>query len=308
MHARLRRDGQVLKDRPVAHQVLVVQHHFEKNDQRATTTAEYMELTAAERADLHQNSTNRAASGSSSYQPSRQPSIRTTEMHGVQPDRRKESDTQKDYSAQTFSAALALVALVLIIVLQLIALAHAQSGLEASNLQVRWCSPFFQPQAHAVLADCHISPVVPSQSQGIGCIELPATQQETWLLMTTIMLWLTLLCQLADFCFLFFNDKKSKGCHETVKLQRPWLTMFFGMIILIVMAMKGTEYANHLPDGISERVLVFRYDPSLVSHSVCEAHLKSSGIRGGIMGYCDGLFSSWTDWYLGKNTRMGMHT
>jgi hypothetical protein len=217
-----------------------------------------------------------------------------------------DEDPTKDFSGRSIAAALALLLLVAILILQLIALAHAQSGLKVPDLQVRWCSPFFQPQAHAVLDNCNISPVVASQSQGIGCIKLPATQQKTWLLITTIILWLTLFCQLADFCFLFFNDKKSKGCHEAVKLQRPWLTMFFGMLILVILATKGTEYANHLPDGISERVLVFRYDPSLVTHSVCEAHLKSPGLRGGIIGYCDGLFSSWNDWYLGKNTRMGL--
>lgn len=85
-----------------------------------------------------------------------------------------------------------------------------------------------------MLHDCHISLVIAPQSQGMGCIELPATQQKTLLLMTTTVLWLALFCQLADFCLLFFNDKKSKGCQKTVKVQRPWLTMFFDMVILIV--------------------------------------------------------------------------
>ncbi|TLD18828.1 Formate dehydrogenase [Venturia nashicola] len=304
-HARLRQDSEATKDNRPAHEKVVVQHHLEKGDQTGTTTAEYVGVAATEHLHLYSIDFNLGTSGLSSCRSSCQPSIRTHGVRdGVQLDRLEERDTLKHCGLQTLAAALAIIALVTIIIGQLIALAHAQSGLKASALQVRWCSPFFQPQAHAVLDTCHLSPVVPSQSQGIGCIELPAIQQKTWLLMTTIMLWLTLFCQFADFCFLFFNDKKSKGCHETVKLQRPWLTMFFGMIILIVLAMKGTEYANHLPDGIGERILVFRYDPSLVSHSVCEAHLKSPGLRGGIMGYCDGLFSSWGNWYLGKNTRM----
>jgi hypothetical protein len=248
-----------------------------------------------------------APSHVSSSHPSRRPSFHSDENSPEpQVSESREEEPVKDYSGQTITASLALILLLAILILQLIGLAHAQSGLKVPDLQVRWCSPFFQPQALAVLDDCHISPVVASQSQGIGCIKLPATQQKTWLLMTNIILWLTLFCQFIDFCFLFFYDKKSKGCHETVKLQRPWLTMFSGMIILIILAMKGTEYANHLPDGISERVLVFRYDPSLAAHSVCEAHLKSPGLRGGIIGYCDGLFSSWGSWYLGRNTRMGL--
>jgi hypothetical protein len=77
------------------------------------------------------------------------------------------------------------------------------------------------------------------------------------------------------------------------------------MIILILLTTFGAQYANHLPDSISERVVVFRHDPSVNSHSVCEAHLKSPGLRGAIIGYCDGLFSSWGGFYLGKNTKMG---
>jgi hypothetical protein len=294
---------------PAGNTVCLCQQQSEKDRMTETTIVEYLEVPGA--TERHTQSFSDgitlALSHGTSTQPSRQPNLHSDgDDPEAQVNERHDKNPAKDYSGQTIAAALALLLLLAILLLQLIALFHAQSGLKVSDLQVRWCSPFFQPQAHAVLDDCHISPVVASQSQGIGCIKLPATQQKTWLLTTTIILWLTLFCQFADFCFLYSKKKKSKGCHETVKLQRPWLTMFFGMIILIVLAMKGTEYANHLPDGISERVLVFRYDPSLFAHFVCEAHLKSPGLRGGIIGYCDGLFSSWNGWYLGKSTRIGL--
>jgi energy-coupling factor transporter transmembrane protein EcfT len=213
-------------------------------------------------------------------------------------------ELDKAVKSETLAATVALLILLATLVLQIIGLAHARTGLAVKGLKAVWCSPFFQPQALVILSGCDVLPVVTSSSQGIACVELDADQQRTWLFMTTFILSLSLVFQLVDSCLLALNDGEQRGCHKAVKLRRPWLTTFGGMIILIILLMKGVEYADRLPNGISEGVIVFRYDPSLNAHSVCKAHLKTPGLRGAIIGYSDGLFSSWGETYLGKNATM----
>jgi len=68
----------------------------------------------------------------------------------------------------------------------------------------------------------------------------------------------------------------------------------------------ASNNANHLADGVSERVLVFRYDEGLKAHSVCENFLKSPGLRGAIIGYSDRVVASWKSLYVGKEFRAGL--
>jgi hypothetical protein len=84
--------------------------------------------------------------------------------------------------------------------------------------------------------------------------------------------------------------------------RRPWLTTIAGLIIYIVLASSGIDYANHLPDGITERVLVFRLEKSLTAYIVCETRLVTPGLRGAWIGYGDGVFRSLRGSYFGKST------
>jgi hypothetical protein len=91
---------------------------------------------------------------------------------------------------------------------------------------------------------------------------------------TIIILSLSLIFQAIDLCVLSLSDSKDRIWSKKVKLQRPWLTTFAGMIILIVLA----------KDGITARVLVMRIDESLGVFPVCEGRLVSPGLRGAIIG------------------------
>ncbi|KAF2421114.1 hypothetical protein EJ08DRAFT_702190 [Tothia fuscella] len=203
----------------------------------------------------------------------------------------------------TTIASLALLMFLFILVIQIFGLAKAVQGTWVSNLNATWCSPDFQPGALAVIdGNCNVRHLNESSSSGIGCVWLPAFQQKAWLTNTIVILSISLVLQLVDLCVLSLSDGRDKIWHSKVKLQRPWLTTFAGMIILVVLANGGVNYANSLPDGITARVLVLRRDESLDVFPVCEGRLVSPGLRGAIIGYFDGLLNSWSTWYYGKNS------
>lgn len=207
-------------------------------------------------------------------------------------------------TSEIVAATTALLVLLAIFLFQLLALGYAHAGRKKEILKATRCSPFFQPQALAIISGCNILKVLQSSSQGIACIHLDAAQQQTFLLITIVAISFSLAAQFIDSCLLARYDGEARGCHNVVRLQRPWLTTFGGMAILIILLMKGLEYANNLPDGIDEGVLVLRLDLSLNTYSVFKAHLRSPGLRGAIIGYSDGLFSNWDQYYLGKNTTL----
>lgn len=82
-----------------------------------------------------------------------------------------------------------------------------------------------------------------------------------------------------------------------VKMRRPWTTIFGGMAVLGVTLLYGIRYSNELPPGITERVIVVTNVHNTTS--LYAGKLVTAGLRGSIIGWNDGLFSSWGGRYFG---------
>jgi len=193
-------------------------------------------------------------------------------------------------------ACLALILLIMVVIIQIIAVVAATRGKRIPNLETTWCSPMFAPMVLSVLdGSCIFHEVISRQIWGMGCIKLPAYQANTWLIGTTVFVSLSLGFQLIDLCVLTLVHK---GWRE-VKMKRPWLTTFGGMLILIIIAVYGTLYASRIPVGITDLVWVFHWESVGKFSTVCTTELNSAGLRGAFISWFDGLFNSWGSKYYG---------
>lgn len=188
--------------------------------------------------------------------------------------------------------------LLILVTLQLYGLVAAVRGRKETTLNVRWCSPSFRDFALAVTTgNCEKYEIAESSSNGIGCIYLPAEQQRGWLTGTVVGLAAALVMELIDMLLL----RCSKGRRfRGVKMQRPWLTMFGGVLVLVLLVSFGVFYSNQLPPGVTDVVCVYRKEPGADVGRVCQVNLKSPGLRGMIIGWSDGVFASWGDAYHGN--------
>lgn len=221
----------------------------------------------------------------------------------AQPTRPEPQTSEPVYNEDALRhAVVALCSLILglmLVALQIWGLVAAIRGRQFKGLKVKWCSPTFRDFALAVTTgNCKKYAVIDSSSNGIGCIELPAHQQEKWLLGTTIALVVSLACEITDFILLkgTFPDKeqkKKRKCREVVRVQRPWTTMFIGLIILMFLVKAGWDNANKLPDGVTDVVWIYRKEPTAKLGRVCQGRLTAPGLRGTNIGWFDALFESW---------------
>ncbi|KAH7077246.1 hypothetical protein FB567DRAFT_146200 [Paraphoma chrysanthemicola] len=196
-------------------------------------------------------------------------------------------------------ALVAFIFLILLLVLQLYGLYAAVIGRRQKDLRVNWCSPAFRDFAIAVTTgDCKKYQIINSSSNGIGCISLPGDQQRDWLLGTIIALSTALVCQVLDTALMLLTDSGTKW--RAVKVQRPWLTMFGGVIMLVVLVVFGVFNAKDLPKGVTETVWIYRKEASRELGRVCRGKLNPPGLRGNMIGYMDGLFESWGRVYHGQ--------
>ncbi|ORY10195.1 hypothetical protein BCR34DRAFT_355411 [Clohesyomyces aquaticus] len=196
-------------------------------------------------------------------------------------------------------AFVAFILLLILLVLQIRALVAAVQGRNhAQRLTVKWCSPAFRDFALGITTgDCNLYGIVNSSSNGIGCIALPAVLQDQWLTGTIICLSGALVCQVVDMILLrCAHGRKCRG----VRMQRPWLTMFGGVIMLILLITLGVFNANRLPEGVTSKVWIYRKEPMALAGRVCQTHLTSPGLRGMIIGWTDGLFEAWGSVYEGS--------
>ncbi|KAF2478381.1 uncharacterized protein BDR25DRAFT_365611 [Lindgomyces ingoldianus] len=199
-------------------------------------------------------------------------------------------------------AIIAFVLLLTLLFLQIWALAAAVQGRNhKKSLRVKWCSPAFQDFTLAITTgNCNVYGILESSSNGISCIELPAVLQDEWLTGTIICLSGAIVCQAIDMALLrCAHGRRCRG----VRMQRPWLTMFGGVILLVLLITLGVFNANRLPEGVTSLVWVYRKEPMAVVGSVCQTRLKSPGLRGMIIGWTDGLFESWSSAYEGSVVR-----
>lgn len=198
---------------------------------------------------------------------------------------------------RTFWVAVASLALfIAVFVLQLLGLQAAAWENRGHPPSVSWCSPIFQPFAVAVLdGDCHVYSVEQTFDKGIGCVHIPGVQQMSWIKGTVIVTSITLVLEAVDLLILILVNSKTKWAE--VKMRRPWCTIFGGMAVLGVTLLYGIRYSYELPPGITERVVVVMEVHGEVT--MYAGTLATAGVRGAIIGWNDGLFSSWGTTYFG---------
>lgn len=208
-----------------------------------------------------------------------------------------ESSSPSPWPAR-IAASLSAILFIIIVVLQLLGLraVFGKGGLREAP-QATWCSPLFQPFGIAVLdGDCDVYPVNRRLTEGIGCIKLPGLWQREWFWISAIGTILCLFAQLVDLVLMALVNGKSK-VGGAVKLKRPWSTMILGLAAICITLFFGVEYSNMLPPGITRRVLIV----ADVGHPMgFEGTLVTAGLRGALIGWSDGLFTSWGKAYFGS--------
>ncbi len=196
-----------------------------------------------------------------------------------------------------YTAVASALLFIVVIVLQILGLVAAVRARKAGKSPlVSWCSPTFQPFGVAIVdGDCHVYQINQSLSRGIGCIQIPGIWQRQWLTATIIGTAMSLAFEIVDLFILYKVDSTDKW--RTVKMKRPWTTMICGVVMLAITLFYGLQYASMLPPGITERVTVA---VDVNGTKAFNAHLTSSGLRGAIIGWNDGLFESWKATYTGS--------
>jgi len=91
------------------------------------------------------------------------------------------------------------------------------------------------------------------------------------------------------------------SCALTLFMTQANMTtqMFFGIIILILVATFGVFNSSNLPIGMTKDVWVYRNDPGSADVSVCRGSLHAAGLRGSILGWTDGFLQNWDTAYFG---------
>lgn len=198
-----------------------------------------------------------------------------------------------------YTALVAALLFIAVLVLQVLGLAKAAQAAKASSgpPMVSWCSPFFQPFGIAAIdGSCNIYQISQSAHKGIGCITLPGLWQQHWLKGTIAGICIELFTELVDLLILSFAHGKMK-IFQAVKLKRPWATIFAGVIVLIVTLIYGLNYSLYLPPGVTAKMTVLMDVQGPASYT---GTMTSAGLRGTVIGWHDGVFESWRDVYLGS--------
>lgn len=208
----------------------------------------------------------------------------------------QEHDLPSPWPAR-IAATISAMLFIAIVVLQILGI---QAAFKKGNLKTvpvtTWCSPGFQPFGVAMMdGDCNRHEIIRRNAEGIGCVDLPGLWQREWLYISGIGTLICLICEGTDMVFLALVNGKSK--FRLVKLKRPWSTMILGLVALGITLFYGVQYANSLPYGITHRVLIVVDAGNLMGF---DGELVSAGLRGSLIGWSDGLFSSWGKAYFGS--------
>ena len=183
-----------------------------------------------------------------------------------------------------------------IMILQFLGLHHAIHAATQNSPSVSWCSPIFQPFGVAVLdGDCNVWPILQTFFKGVGCILIPGHQQMAWLKATVIGTGLSIALEFVDILVLATVHSGTRW--RGIKMRRPWFTMFSGVGVLSLVLVFGIEYGTILAPGISEKVWIVM-DAGAVT--IYEAELGTSGLRGAMIGWNDGVFEAWGSTYFGS--------
>ncbi|KAL9117883.1 MAG: hypothetical protein Q9187_005573, partial [Circinaria calcarea] len=209
-------------------------------------------------------------------------------------------DSRPLWKDRTFRvAALALVFLLVVVSLQVLGLQATVKLARANNTPlVPWCSPLLQPFGVALIdGDCHKYGAKRHEHRvGVGCVLIPGKHQRAWIMLTLVVSSMALVVETVDLVILMLVNSKSKW--NGVKMKRPWCTMFGGLVVLGIILGFGIMYAQDLPPGISARVTVVM---DLGNKTfVYTGGVTPAGLRGAMIGWNDGLFSSWGELYYGN--------
>lgn len=215
---------------------------------------------------------------------------------------RQKAKLEKDRLPDALGCIAAFILMIALFILQVYGISAGVKGMskaQHSNLTVKWCSPSFRDFALAIsTGNCEIYEVAESSSNGIGCINLPARQQSDWLVSTVAVLAASLVIQLVDVALMICA--RGRQCRGVVDMQRPWFTMFTGVLTLVILFAFGVFHAARLPPGVTDVVWIYRKEPLSAVGRVCHVTLKAPGLRGMIIGWSDGLFDGWGSVYHGN--------
>ena len=189
-----------------------------------------------------------------------------------------------------------------VVALQITAIYFASRGLQVQNFKVSWCSPaFYLPgSSNPVVEDvnCNQMQIHINYTQGVGCIDLPGTRQQQWLIGTMAIVIASLIFQTIDFILLVLVNVDHKT-FSGVKLKRPWFSIFIGLALMLTVAGMSGIHSMSLPQEINKTVFVPTNDNSPL---FCKITLVPEGLRGSILGWTDGVFGSWGTIYFGSST------
>ena len=233
------------------------------------------------------------------YAPDRrnlQPSVHTNSSHTSQHKSQELPEELLVFKDKAFyTAIIAFLMFITVIILQILGIAKARAALKGGIPDVQWCSPIFQPFGIAVLdGNCNVFPVEQTFNKGLGCIKIPGAQQMQWLRATSIGTGLSIGLEFIDVIILALVHGSAR--HRGVKMRRPWCTMIAGLVALGLFLVFGVVYSSTLPAGISQKVwlIIDTGEPSIWS-----ASLSTTGLRGALIGWNDGVFSGWRRTYFG---------
>jgi len=178
-----------------------------------------------------------------------------------------------------------------ILTLQIVGLVYAVQGLhQSTTFEMSWCSPAFVLGGTAFDLLCGNYTVMPADN-GTGCITLPGSQSQ-WLLATVLVIILQLAVEVVDALVLAFVNSKTKW--RQIKMKRPWCTMFLGISVWATFVGIGVIQTMSFPLPAHAIALT---GPDYIS--TCRTNLYAAGLRGTIIGWCDGLFQSLGWLYFG---------
>lgn len=186
---------------------------------------------------------------------------------------------------------------VFLIILQLVGLIYTAIGVHVASepgIQESWCSPAFLDRNYVSDLSCHNYTITPEPGNGIGCIQVAGTQSG-FLNATLTVLVIELVLEILDGALLLMAKTDAKLL-KSVKLKRPWFTMFFGIGVWLALIGIGVarEENGALPLNGNHVVL------SGGAEATCQTVLYSAGLRGAIIAWSDGAFSSFGSVYEGS--------
>jgi hypothetical protein len=177
--------------------------------------------------------------------------------------------------------------------LQIVGLAFAfnQQG-PPGPLVESWCSPAFQLGTMVYDYTCKNYTVTPT-SNSTGCIQIPGAQSQ-WLAATKAILIIELLIEFIDLVILVGASNQMKF-REVVKMKRPWCTMFFGVGVWAALIGLAILQTKQYPHNGQEMVRANGFNIT------CKSSIYAGGLRGTIIAWSDGVFSSWGGTYYGPS-------